>query len=83
MDKRERKLFIKEVISINKQTSGFVHYYAKFHLAHIIDASECYFNDIGCNTPVKEFVKLGWYVETGKNIMGEPIYSLDFNKVMQ
>ena len=51
-------------------------------MAFLIDASECYFNGKGYSTKVKEFDKLGWYAETGKNIHGEPMYSLDFNKVM-
>lgn len=83
MGKRERKSFIKDVIGLSKGTSSFVLYTAKFHLAYIIHVSECYYNNKGFSTPVKEFLKLGWYSEIDKNIDGEPIYSLDFNKVMQ
>ena len=82
MDKRERKVFIKKVIDLSKSNSGFMYYHAKYYLASLIDSSECYFNEVGYSTPVKEFMELGWYVESGKDIMGQPMYKLDFNKVM-
>lgn len=82
MEPRERKVFIKKVIALNRHTSGFIDYSAKYYLACLIDNSECYFNGVGYSTPVKEFMKLGWYVESGKKHDGSPMYKLDFNKVM-
>jgi hypothetical protein len=82
MDKRERKLFIKKIIASNRFTTGCIEYYAKYYLASLIDSSECYFNEVGYSTPVKEFMEIGWYKEAGIRRDGSPVYELDFNKVM-
>jgi len=82
MDKRERKVFIKYVIDLSRTNCGFMYYHAKYYFASLIDSSECYFNEVGYSTPVKEFMKLGWYKESGKKHDGSPMYELDFNKVM-
>jgi len=74
MEANERKQAIKNIINLNPNSSGFVDYTAKFLLATIIDRSECYHNNLGYQTKVKEFEILGWYDENGK---------LDFNKIMQ
>ena len=65
MDKRERKLLIKQVCKISPSNSKFILYGAKFHLAYLLHHSECYFNGKGWTTPVKEFQKLGWYDQSG------------------
>lgn len=82
MEVEERANTIAYIIGLNKYNGGFIDYKAKYFMAQLIDQSECYYNGKGLSTKVKEFDKLGWYVETGKNIQDEPIYSLDFNKVM-
>lgn len=82
MDIEERKNTIAYIVGLNKHNGFFLDYRAKFFMAQLIDSSECYYNGKGWSTKVKEFDKLGWYVETGKTIHGEPMYSLDFNKVM-
>lgn len=73
MESTERKAAIKYIIGLHRNKSGFVEYKAKYFLAGLIDASECYYNQTGINTPVKEFKKLGWYDE--KN-------NLIFDKIM-
>lgn len=83
MERDERKNVIKYIIKLNRFSSSFVDYSAKYFLAGLIDKSECCYNNIGTSTPVKEFQKLGWYVEDGKKIDGSPMYKLDFNKVME
>lgn len=82
MEPRERKVFIKRVIALTQTNGSFVDYAAKYYFASLIDRSECYFNEVGYSTPVKEFLELGWYKESGKKIDGSPMYALDFNKVM-
>lgn len=82
MEEREREVMIQRVISLSSNNSSLIGYYAKYHLAQLIHLSECYFNDVGYSKPVKEFMELGWYVEYGKDMMGKPMYELDFNKVM-
>lgn len=82
-DKEERKNLIKYIIGLNKYKSSFIDYSAKYFLAGLIDESECYHNQLGYSTPVKEFLKMGWYIEDGKKIDGSPMYKLDFNKVME
>lgn len=74
MEADERKETIKMIINLNPHSSGFVDYHAKFLLATMIDRSECYHNNLGYQTKVKEFEELGWYDEKG---------NLDFNKVTQ
>jgi hypothetical protein len=78
----ERKAMIKKVVALSSTKSSFIDYHAKYYLARLIHASEPYFNVTGKQTLVKEFMELGWYVESGKDIMGQPMYELDFNKVM-
>ena len=82
MEVDERANTIAYIIGLSKINGCFIDHKAKYFMAFLIDASECYFNGKGYSTKVKEFDKLGWYAETGKNIHGEPMYSLDFNKVM-
>ena len=82
MEVEDRVNTITYIIGVSKSNGCFIDYRAKYFLASLIDSSECYFNKKGYSTKVKEFDKLGWYVETGKNIHNEPMYSLDFNKVM-
>lgn len=65
MDKRERKLFIKQVVGISRTNCAFITYGAKIHFAHLIHHSECYFNNTGTSTKVKEFEELGWYDSDG------------------
>lgn len=74
MEVDERKQAIKNIINLNPHSSGFIDYSAKFLLAIIIDRSECYHNNLGYQTKVKEFEQLGWYDEKGH---------LDFKKVMR
>lgn len=69
----ERKAMIKKVIALSSTKSSFIDYHAKYYLAHLIHASEPYFNVTGKQTRVKEFDALRWYDNEGK---------LDFNKVM-
>ncbi len=69
----ERKLMIERVIALSSTKSSFIDYHAKYYLAHLIHASEPYFNVTGKQTRVKEFDALGWYDNEGK---------LDFNKVV-
>ena len=83
MEVEERKEAIKNIIKSSRFSGSFVDYKAKYFLASLIDQSEPYYNGLGYQTKVKEFDKLGWYVEIGKNIYGDPIYELDFNKIMQ
>jgi len=83
MERKERKQAIKYIVSSSRCSGSFIDYRAKYLLASLIDQSECYFNGLGYQTKVKEFDKLGWYVEDGKTIQGEPMYSLSFNKIMQ
>lgn len=82
MEQMERKNTIAYIIGLSKTNGSFIDYRAKYFLACLIDSSECYYNGKGWSTKVKEFDKLGWYVEDGKTIQGDPIFSLDFNKVM-
>ena len=82
MDAFERGVMIQNIISLSNRNSSLIGYYAKYHLAQLIHLSECYFNAVGYSKPVKEFMELGWYVESGKDVMGHPVYELDFNKVM-
>ena len=62
MDKESRKKLIKWICNLNRNSSGFIHYYAKSLLVQMIAASECYFNGVGYTTQVKEFKKLGFYI---------------------
>ncbi len=82
MEAMERQNTIAYIISLSRCNGSFIDYRAKYFLACLIDSSECYHNRIGTSTKVKEFDKLGWYVETGRNTRNEPMYDLDFNKVM-
>lgn len=82
MEVDERKNTIAYIVGLSKKNGCFLDYRAKFFMAQLIDSSECYYNGLGYSTKVKEFDKLGWYVETGKTITGEAMYSLDYNKVM-
>ena len=74
MDKRERKVLIKQVVKMSRSTTPFILWSSKFHLAYLLHNSECYFNGKGYTTKVKEFDALGWY--NSKN-------ELDLTKVMQ
>jgi len=82
MEKDERKEAIKNIINSSRCSGSFINYKAKYFLASLIDQSECYYNGLGYQTKVKEFDKLGWYVENGKNIYGESMYILSFDKIM-
>ena len=82
MEVEERKEAIKNIIKSERCKGGFIEYQAKYFLATLIDQSECYFNGFGYHTKVKEFDKLGWYVENGKTVFDKPIYVLDFQKIM-
>lgn len=59
MDDKERKKLIKKVISMNDKNCSFIDYAAKPFLINLIKKSECYFNDTGTTTPVKEFQDAG------------------------
>ena len=83
MEIDERKNTIAYIVSLTRTNGGFTEYAAKFFLAQLIHNSEPYFNGLGYTTKVKEFEKQGWYIEVGKNNYGDPMYSLDFNRVMQ
>lgn len=82
MEPDERANTIAYIIGLTRCNGCFIDYRAKYFLASLIDNSECYYNKVGYQTKVKEFDKLGWYVESAKDINGDPMYSLDFNKVM-
>ena len=73
MEADERKEAIINVINLNRHSSGFIDYDAKFLIATMIHRSECYHNNLGYSTKVKEFEKLGWYDEKG---------NLDFQKII-
>lgn len=82
MELDERKNTIAYIIGLSKSNGSFIDYRAKYFMACLIDSSECYYNKVGYQTKVREFDKLGWYVESGKTVSGEQMYKLDFEKVM-
>ena len=72
MSIKKRAKKIKYIVGLNRYTSSFIDYEAKYFLACLIHNSECYYNESGTIKKVPEFDNLGWY--TGRK--------LDFNKIM-
>jgi hypothetical protein len=73
MDKAERKATIKYIIGLSKTKGSFVEYAAKYYMAKLIHLSEVCRNNIGTQTRVQEFDKIGWYDEND---------NLIFDKIM-